>query len=83
MPAWPAGEIRLLTLDEMGEGYQRYRLRVVEAEAAMARSLRRYGQMSPLVVCLHEERPEVIDGFKRLAAAPGTGGGMDRIRAGA
>jgi len=69
MPAWPTGEIRLLALDEVGERYQRYRLRMVEAEAAMARSLRRYGQMSPLVVCLQEERPEVIDGFKRLAAA--------------
>jgi len=66
---WPAGEIRLLALDEMGEGYRRYRLSVPEAEAAMARSLRRYGQMSPLVVCVREEHAELIDGFKRLAAA--------------
>jgi len=35
----------------------------------MARSLRRYGQISPIVVCLRQERAEVIDGFKRLAAA--------------
>jgi ParB-like chromosome segregation protein Spo0J len=66
---WPAGEIRLLALDEMGEAYRRYRLAVPEAEAAIARSLRRYGQMSPLVVCVREERPELIDGFKRLTAA--------------
>ncbi len=69
MSAWPAGEIRLLGLDQIGEEYRRYRLAVPEAEAAMARSLRRYGQMSPIVVCVRQERPEVIDGFKRLAAA--------------
>jgi len=69
MSAWPAGEIRLLGLDQIGEAYRRYRLAAPEAEAAMARSLRRYGQMSPIVVCLRQERPEVIDGFKRLAAA--------------
>ena len=76
MTPWPAGEIRSLALDEIAERYRRYRLSVPEAEAAMARSLRRYGQISPLVVCLREERPEVIDGFKRLAAArtiPGFG----------
>ena len=69
MLAWPAGEIRLLALDEIGEAYRRYRLAVPEAEAAMARSLRRYGQMAPLVVCVREEQPELIDGFKRLTAA--------------
>jgi ParB-like chromosome segregation protein Spo0J len=69
MGAWPAGEIRSLALDEMGEAYRCYRLSVPEAEAAMARSLRRYGQMSPVVVCVREERAELIDGFKRLAAA--------------
>jgi ParB-like chromosome segregation protein Spo0J len=69
MSAWPAGEIRSLTLDEIGEDYRRYRLAVAEAEEAMARSLRRYGQISPIVVCLRQERAEVIDGFKRLAAA--------------
>jgi ParB-like chromosome segregation protein Spo0J len=69
MLAWPAEEIRSLALDEMGESYRRYRLSVPEAEEAMARSLRRYGQIAPMVVCLREERPELIDGFKRLAAA--------------
>ena len=29
----------------------------------------RYGQLTPLVVCLREETFEVLDGFKRLAAA--------------
>jgi ParB-like chromosome segregation protein Spo0J len=35
----------------------------------MAGSLARYGQLSPLAVCLREERPEVLDGFKRVASA--------------
>jgi hypothetical protein len=38
-----------LTLDcrEIGEHYGRYRLHLPEAERAMARSLERYGQLSP------------------------------------
>jgi DNA replication protein DnaC len=39
------------------------------AEAAIAGSMARYGQISPLAVCLREERPEVLDGFKRIASA--------------
>lgn len=35
----------------------------------MARSLERYGQLSPVVVCRRNERYELIDGFKRLGAA--------------
>jgi ParB-like chromosome segregation protein Spo0J len=35
----------------------------------MARSLERYGQLSPIVVCRRQDRYELIDGFKRLAAA--------------
>jgi ParB-like chromosome segregation protein Spo0J len=69
MFSWPAGEIRPLRLNEIGEHYRRYRLQAVEAEEAMVRSLRRYGQISPIVVCLHDHIPELIDGFKRLAAA--------------
>jgi ParB-like chromosome segregation protein Spo0J len=53
----------------LGEHYRRYRLPDAEAETAMARSLRRYGQVAPIVVCLRDEVPEVVDGFKRLAAA--------------
>src|SRR5205814_8582503 len=39
------------------------------AEEAMARSLQRYGQIAPVVVCLHDGSAEVVDGFKRVAAA--------------
>ena len=35
----------------------------------MTGSFQRYGQLTPLVVCLREETYEVLDGFKRLAAA--------------
>ena len=35
----------------------------------MAKSLERYGQLSPVVVCRRDGRYELIDGFKRLGAA--------------
>jgi ParB-like chromosome segregation protein Spo0J len=69
MGSWVAGEVRTLPLESIGEQYRRYRLAVPEAEAAMVRSLQRYGQISPIVVCLREERPQLIDGFTRLVAA--------------
>jgi ParB-like chromosome segregation protein Spo0J len=67
-----AQESRLdLGWDEIGEQYGRYRLHLPEAERAMARSLERYGQLSPVVVCQRQGRYELIDGFKRLGAARG------------
>ena len=69
MKDWTEGEIRWIALETIGERYRRYRLPDAAAEAAMAGSLGRYGQLSPLAVCLREERPEVLDGFKRVAAA--------------
>jgi ParB-like chromosome segregation protein Spo0J len=65
---WPEGEIRWVAVDTLGEGYRRYRLPDTAGEAAMAGSLARYGQISPVAVCLREERPELLDGFKRLTA---------------
>jgi ParB-like chromosome segregation protein Spo0J len=69
MCPWQLGEVRIVAVADLGERYRRYRLGDAEAEAAMARSLLRYGQMAPLVVCLRETTVEVIDGFKRLAGA--------------
>jgi ParB-like chromosome segregation protein Spo0J len=63
-----------LGLAEIGEHYGHYRLHLPEAERAMARSLERYGQLSPVVVCQREDRYELIDGFKRLGAARGLTG---------
>lgn len=55
MANWTAEEYRVLRLEEIDVRYARYRLSALEAEEAMARSLRRYGQISPVVVCLWEE----------------------------
>ena len=49
---------------EIGEHYGRHRLHL--PERARARSLERYGQVSPIVVCRRQERYELIDAFKRL-----------------
>jgi ParB-like chromosome segregation protein Spo0J len=69
MTDWAEGETRFLAVETLGERYRRYRLPDAAAEAAMAGSMSRYGQLSPLAVCLREETPEVLDGFKRVAAA--------------
>jgi ParB-like chromosome segregation protein Spo0J len=66
---WASDDLLQLRREEIGEYYGRYRLHVPEAERAMARSLKRYGQLSPVVVCRREQRYELIDGFKRLGAA--------------
>jgi len=73
MGEWHTGEVRPQALTQLGEHYRRYRLPDPEAEADMARSLRRYGQLAPVVVCRREEQWEILDGFKRLAAARGLG----------
>jgi ParB-like chromosome segregation protein Spo0J len=69
MHDWEVGEVRRLPVSAFGERYRRYRLPDAAAEAALARSLSRYGQIAPVVVCVREETPEILDGFKRLAAA--------------
>ncbi|MGA3242206.1 MAG: ParB N-terminal domain-containing protein, partial [Bryobacteraceae bacterium] len=71
MLRWADNHLLDLKWEEIGEHYGRYRLHVPEAERAMARSLERYGQLSPVVVCRRQERYELIDGFKRLGAVRG------------
>src|SRR5437667_6032389 len=66
---WASQNLLQLKPEEIGEQYGRYRLHVPEAERAMAKSLERYGQLSPVVVCRRHERYELVDGFKRLGAA--------------
>ena len=63
------GEILWLPIEGLGECYRRYRLPDAAAESAMVGSLARHGQISPVVVCQREERPEILDGFKRLSVA--------------
>jgi ParB-like chromosome segregation protein Spo0J len=63
------GSVRPVALAALGQQYRRYRLADPAAEAAMAGSLRRWGQLSPGVACTQGQGLEVLDGFKRLAAA--------------
>jgi hypothetical protein len=65
----PALEVRAVPLTSLGERYRRYRLSDPAAEAAMARSLRQYGQLSPLTACWRDGQMQLLDGFKRLMAA--------------
>ena len=58
-----------MRLDELGDQFRRYRLRVPQAVQAMAQSLRRWGQCAPIVATLREEKPQVLDGFTRWEAA--------------
>jgi len=78
MLRWAEDGIRELALEDIGEHYGRYRLHVPGAERAMAQSIQRYGQISPLVVCMRHGHYELIDGFKRLAAAR-TISGINRV----
>jgi hypothetical protein len=66
---WPEGEVRLLPLAEIDERLHRYRLAQPKLEKSMAQSLARYGQISPIVICMLEAAYVLIDGFKRLRAA--------------
>jgi ParB-like chromosome segregation protein Spo0J len=65
----PALEVRAEPLSRLGECYRRYRLVDGHAEQAMTQSLGRWGQLTPVVVCLRGEQWQVVDGFKRLAGA--------------
>src|SRR3569623_3004247 len=67
--AWANGETKPLAMAELGVAYRRYRLAAPSAEDAMARSLRGYGQLSPVTACRRNDRAELLDGFKRHAAA--------------
>jgi ParB/RepB/Spo0J family partition protein len=65
----PALEMRAESLARLGERYRPYRLADSHAEKAMAQSLACWGQLAPVVVCQREEQWQIVDGFKRLAAA--------------
>ena len=69
MSSYRWGVTDRLSLDEIDLGFRRYRLQRPEAEQAMLGSLRRYGQLSPVVVCDVDGRMVLVDGFKRHAAA--------------
>jgi ParB-like chromosome segregation protein Spo0J len=66
---WSPGEIEPVSLEAIDERLSRYRLRLAADEASMLQSLKHFGQISPVVVTMHEERTVLIDGFKRLRGA--------------
>lgn len=70
---WEVGDVRPMAVEALGERYRRYRLSDPAAEEALAWSLRRYGQSSPVVVCVREGAVELLDGFKRRAVAARAG----------
>ncbi len=57
-----------LDVDEIGDGLRRLRLHQPQAERAMVASVKRWGQISPVVVFVQAGHYELIDGFKRVAA---------------
>lgn len=59
----------MIAVDDLDERLSALRLREPKAVEAMAASLGRYGQLSPLAVFDDGEGIQVIDGFKRLHAA--------------
>jgi ParB-like chromosome segregation protein Spo0J len=63
------GQVTAVRLDELGDQFRRYRLRVPQAVQAMVQSLRRWGQCAPIVATVRQERPQVLDGFTRREAA--------------
>jgi ParB-like chromosome segregation protein Spo0J len=66
---WLQDEVRPLPLERIDERLHRYRLAQPKLEKSMAQSLERYGQVSPVVICVHDGEYVLIDGFKRLRAA--------------
>jgi hypothetical protein len=67
--SWDDGIVRPVAVAALGQRYRRYRLADPSAEDAMAGSLRRWGQLSPVVACAWGEQLELLDGFKRWGAA--------------
>ena len=65
----PIAEHLTLSIEQIGSSFGCLRVVDVRAEAAMVRSVTRYGQISPVIVgCLPPECYEMVDGFKRLRA---------------
>jgi len=60
--------IEEIAVSEIGESYGAYRIVNPRADAAMVKSIQKYGQISPVVCVRAEGGYELIDGFKRLRA---------------
>ena len=60
--------IEEIAVSEIGERYGAFRMVSPRADAAMVKSIRKYGQMSPVVCVKGEGGYELVDGYKRLRA---------------
>ena len=60
--------IEEIGVSEIGERYGTLRIVSPRADAAMVKSIRNYGQMTPVVCVKREDGYELSDGFKRLRA---------------
>jgi ParB/RepB/Spo0J family partition protein len=60
--------IEEIMLSEIGENYGVYRIVSPRADEVMVKSIRKYGQISPVVCVKGKDGYELIDGFKRLRA---------------
>jgi ParB/RepB/Spo0J family partition protein len=60
--------IEEIAVSEIGERYGAFRIVSPRADAAMVQSIRKYGQISPVVCVKGQGGYELIDGFKRLRA---------------
>ena len=60
---------RFVALESLDERLGRYRLVQPKLERQMTQSLKDYGQVSPIIICLLEGETVLVDGFKRLRAA--------------
>lgn len=60
--------IEELAISEIGEKYGAFRIVNPRADGAMIKSIRKYGQISPVVCVKGKDGYEMIDGFKRLRA---------------
>lgn len=69
MADWSRREIRSIPLELFDERFGGYRLGAPEAEATLVSSLRHFGQLSPVVCCLREDVPCLLDGFRRLQSS--------------
>jgi ParB/RepB/Spo0J family partition protein len=64
-----AESVLRVPLAELDERYASLRVPRPRQEQAVAESLGRLGQLTPVVVCQRADRLAVVDGFKRLRAA--------------
>jgi ParB/RepB/Spo0J family partition protein len=60
--------IQEIAVSEIRERYGVYRIINPRADAAMIKSIRRYGQLSPVVCVKDKDGYQMVDGFKRLRA---------------